>query len=61
LTPIKHKAVFVEVVPSTHGDLPMVLYSIYWVFWEGVQEKEVKKGETVAISLQTVSSLILSA
>jgi len=28
-----------------------VLYSIYWVFWGRVQKKEVKKEETMAISL----------
>jgi hypothetical protein len=28
-----------------------ILYSLYWVFWGGVQKKKVKKGEIVAISL----------
>ena len=30
----------------------MVLYSLYWVFWGGVQKKEVKKGKIVVTDVQ---------
>jgi len=29
-----------------------VLYSLYWVFWGGVQKKEVKKGKIVVTDVQ---------
>jgi hypothetical protein len=31
---------------------PSVLYSLYWVFWGGVQKKEVKKGKIVVTDVQ---------
>ena len=30
-----------------------VLYSLYWVFWGGVQKKEVKKGKIVVTDAQS--------
>ena len=32
--------------------LMAVLYSLYWVFWGGVQKKEVKKGKIVVSDVQ---------
>ena len=29
-----------------------VLYSLYWVFWGGVQKKEVKKGKIVVTDVK---------
>ena len=42
-----------QITPSTVSNKPiLVLYSLYWVFWGGVQKKEVKKGKIVVTDVQ---------